>query len=61
MSEKKERVYTTTEKSFMRQVGRGMWIKSEFYDHGQVMVITSIGPVYKEGRVKLIDIKAVER
>jgi hypothetical protein len=56
-----KKVYTVTEKSWL-QAGRGMWIGSEFLDHGKLMRIISIAVVYRRDgeKDKLIDIVAVE-
>jgi hypothetical protein len=49
-----------SEKNFLRQAGRGMWIGSIFKDHGRTMKITAIGKAYEEGQDRLIEIAAVE-
>lgn len=56
------KTYTTSEKSWLRATGRGMWIGSEFGDHGRWMRIVSIGVAYRpagENR-NLIDVEAIE-
>ena len=54
------KTYTVSEKNFLRQAGRGMWIGSVFQDHGQTMRVTAIGKAYGKGRERLIEITAVE-
>ena len=40
--------------------GRGMWVGSQFKDHGKRMKVVGIGEVSSEGKERLIDVKAVE-
>jgi len=54
------RTYTIPERNFLSHTGRGMWVGSIFQDHGRTMRITAVGPVYKDGRERLIDVTAVE-
>jgi hypothetical protein len=58
----KLKTYTVTEKSWIRQAGRGTSIGSEFLDHGKLMRIISIAVVYRRDgeKDKLIDIVAAE-
>jgi len=56
----RSRTYVVSEKNFLRQAGRGMWIGSIFKDHGRTMKITAIGKAYEEGQDRLIEIAAVE-
>lgn len=54
-----EKNYTVPEKNFLKQAARGVWIDSEFRDHGTTMKIKEIGKAYRLGKERLIDIKAV--
>jgi hypothetical protein len=56
----KKRTYTIPEKSFLRQAARGVWIGSEFMDHGRKMEVTAVGQVRVDGKERLIDITATE-
>ena len=56
----KSKTYTVSEKNFLRQAGRGMWIGSVFKDHGRTMRVTAIGKAYRNGKERLIEIAAVE-
>lgn len=53
------KTYTLPENSFLKQAARGMWIDSEFIDHGTTMKIKEIGKAYRLGKERLIDIKAI--
>jgi hypothetical protein len=54
-----EKTFTVTEKSFLRQAGRGFWVGGEFMDHGRKMKIVAIGEVRVDGNERLIDVTAV--
>jgi len=52
--------YTGPEKSWLRVVGRGGWIGTEFWDHDKLMRIVEVGKAYREGSQRLIDTWAIE-
>lgn len=54
------KTYVVPEKNFIHQAGAGMWIGSEFKDHGHTMRVTAIGKAYEERKERLIEITAVE-
>ena len=56
----KQRTYTVSERSFLRQAGKGFWIGSTFMDHGRNMKIVAVGQVRKDGKERLIDVTAEE-
>ena len=57
----KIKIYTIPTKSFLRLMGRGMWVGSVFEDCGKTMFLTAIGQAYGSRRNKLIDVAAIER
>jgi hypothetical protein len=53
-------IYTVSERKFLRLAATGMWVGTEFRDHGILMRVTSIGKVYRQGKERLINVSAVE-
>ncbi len=51
-------VYTVSERRFLRLVAGGMWVGTEFRDHGIVMRVADIGKVYRQGHERVIDVRA---